>query len=244
MSSNRPTFNLSLNYPFVFPSVRTVKKAQLNSNRSWGFTLIELLVVIAIIAILASMLLPVLGKAKDDAGRIHCVNNARQLGLAMQMYGDDNSALLPMAHGEVLWGAVDPTPWSQGLVAYYNNTNILTCPAFSLLFNKSPFNYFMGSRAAYINTGTYASVVFKNILLPSQYVLSGDCNYAFDTPDADPDNYSQDTLFANLPSAGHNGYVNILFADGHVKNYSKFITNDITFSYDQPGVTWANVTPE
>lgn len=209
-----------------------------------GFTLVELLVVIAIIAILASMLLPVLSKAKDDGVRMRCVDNVKQLGLAMQMYGDDNNALLPMAHGSVPWNSTNPVPWSQLMVAYYNNTNILTCPAFCQLFTKSPYNYFMGARAAYIdNSETNASVSLKNIVLTSQYVLSGDCNYAFDVTDADPDNYSQDTLFVNLPTKGHNGWMNILFADLHVRNYNKFSSNDITFSYNQPGVAWTNVQP-
>jgi prepilin-type N-terminal cleavage/methylation domain-containing protein len=86
--------------------------------RQQGFTLIELLVVIAIIAILAAMLLPVLGKAKLKAQGVQCMNNHRQLSLAWRMYSEDNRDTLPYA-------TADPTyadySWVQGVLDFNPN---------------------------------------------------------------------------------------------------------------------------
>jgi prepilin-type N-terminal cleavage/methylation domain-containing protein/prepilin-type processing-associated H-X9-DG protein len=80
------------------------------SFRKIGFTLIELLVVIAIIAILAALLLPALGRAKQKAQGVSCMNNLKQLQLSWMMYADDNQdRLVPVGGIPDLVVTVNPT---------------------------------------------------------------------------------------------------------------------------------------
>ncbi len=92
-----------------------------------AFTLIEVLVVIAVIAILASLLLPALGKAKQKAQSLQCLNHLRQLTLAWQMYAHDNGDKVTYAAGVddagvLITSSKLATVWVQGALDF-NPTN-------------------------------------------------------------------------------------------------------------------------
>lgn len=103
---------------------KTVKK----KLKPRGFTLIELLVVIAIIALLAAILFPVFGRARENAKRTTCLSNMRQITLAVAQYSQDYDDHLPIVGSYTNPGTL-VTPWFHRLVPYTKSSQVFRCPS-------------------------------------------------------------------------------------------------------------------
>lgn len=186
-----------------------------------GFTLIELLVVIAIIAILAAILFPVFARAREKARQTSCLNNVKQLNLAMQMYAQDYDENITFAW----YDAPDNTVWWAKLEPYAKNEQIMVCPSKDVGIDADPHSWDPIGYGWNYNNMPYRTkyapepTALADWEYPAE-VLVFACNsrnpsnlfiYAYtDYPDRWPDNGSNIGML-------HNDGSNIAFMDGHAK---------------------------
>jgi prepilin-type N-terminal cleavage/methylation domain-containing protein len=111
---------------------------------SLAFTLIELLVVIAIVGILAALLFPTLGKAKEAGKATACINNLRQIGIAIQVYVQENNNHLPYMQDQFPGVTNEYFGPDMVLSNHLGNLNVLRCPSDKWGTNGAPPNPSVG----------------------------------------------------------------------------------------------------
>lgn len=185
------------------------------------FTLIELMAVIAVIAILITLLLPALSRAKDMGRRTLCASNLKQVGSGFFLYAQDWSEYLPRA-----WDGNNSTLWGITIIDYIGKKTVLSCPSDSVHMSIQRSNsiywwnylqYSYGCNWTYdsvAGTRLFTEVIWKNRLnkIPkiSSTILAGDSlKSALMARGDDITNY---WAIGNR----HGGSANMLFADCHV----------------------------
>ncbi len=209
-----------------------------------GFTLIELLVVIAIIAILAAILFPVFGRARENARKISCLSNLKQIGLGILQYTQDYDDKLPMRD----YGSAPNAyifSWRRTIYPYTKSAQIYSCPSNTFNATRADDSYQPGLDAA-IAAGQLPATGFP-IIYRSYGANATDYNIGGRAPmeygNAQPLAAMPDTArtvliteskegdnnihinesvarfeSANDTFPGHLGQVNFLFVDGHAKS--------------------------
>lgn len=234
------------------PMRRRLPKGSTGVPLESGFTLVELLVVMGIIALLASLLLPALGRAKAKAGAVKCLNNTRQLTLAWTVYADANEDRGVNNHG-VDQTRAERNTWANQVLAWGadpDNTNalLLTEALLGDAIGKSVRTFKCPADRVRADNGERLRSYSLNCMVGDpgrlldeynrdfrQFLRSGDFTrpsavflFLDEHPDTINDGFYMIRLgryeWANLPASYHHGAANVSFADGHAETHRWLVT--------------------
>ena len=188
--------------------------------RRRGFTLIELLVVIAIIAILAAILFPVFAKAREKARQISCLNNHKQLALALLQYAQDyDERVAPIGHN------YPPAPlqwWYDMIAPYIKNTQVFACPSananWTIGYNARVSSYWRPAKTLSQFARPAENIILCDSRAPRVDYAGGcyGCCAGFGTA-ATRASYTNGPPLAGSAALRHNDGCNFAFMDGHAK---------------------------
>ncbi len=205
------------------------------------FTLIELLVVIAIIAILASILLPVLSKAREKANLSTCKSNLKQIGTGFQLYANDNNSFFPYQENDkrfISTELITGANWANGAYIKMNNREVFACPNAQQATGAGA--YVKGESTSYHGNGrvflenpkvTRIRKLSLVILLHESAWLNRDI-YLRPGP-ADWSNWSWNgNTKLHMFDAKTKGSGNLLYGDGHIEQKFNYELRDYMFKVD------------